>query len=178
MAWHRDCLTPRVVLSDGSARECRRRMRRRCSNVRIGKPGSLPRRDGIAEARSSRSRAEGHPRLQLRDESTTFGDDGIHVKPANGHNRRVLLGMQRTLVQNLLPAGRRFSKVLEITGVGYRAQSAGPQPAPQLGYARCQLRLPEGIDVRRRTPIRSRLVDRQQKVGQVAAESSLAQAGA
>ena len=54
-------------------------------------------------------------------------DDGLMVKPANGSKAaRAFWGMQRTLVQNLVTGVTEgFTKVLEITGVGYRANSQG-----------------------------------------------------
>src|SRR4029079_18389476 len=63
-------------------------------------------------------------------------------------------------------------KVLEITGVGYRAQAQGRNLRLQLGYSHdVNYKLPEGVDVK--TPDQNtdeiRGIDKQQ-VGQVAAE--------
>src|SRR5690606_5965335 len=51
----------------------------------------------------------------------------IAIEPANdGKAARSHWGMQRTLVSNLVEGVTQgFSKVLEITGVGYRAQAQG-----------------------------------------------------
>ena len=49
------------------------------------------------------------------------------MQPANATKQaRAFWGMQRTLVQNLVTGVTEgFTKVLEITGVGYRAQAQG-----------------------------------------------------
>jgi len=65
-----------------------------------------------------------------------------------------------------------FTKVLEITGVGYRAQAQGKNLRLQLGYSHdVNFPVPEGIDVK--TPDQNTVeisgIDSQQ-VGQVAAE--------
>src|SRR3546814_375463 len=64
-------------------------------------------------------------------------DGGISVQPANDTKRaRAFWGMQRTLVQNLVTGVTEgFSKVLEITGVGYRATAQGKNLKLQLGYS-------------------------------------------
>ena len=64
------------------------------------------------------------------------GDGSISVQPANDtREARAFWGMQRTLVQNLVTGVTEgFTKVLEITGVGYRANSQG-RPKLQLGYS-------------------------------------------
>ena len=68
--------------------------------------------------------------LQMRDEiAYEIGDDGILVKPANETKQaRAFWGMQRTLVQNLVTGvSEGFTKVLEITGVGFRAYFSAVQ---------------------------------------------------
>ena len=81
--------------------------------------------------------------------------------------------MQRTLVQNLVTGvSEGFTKTLEITGVGYRAQAQGKNLRLQLGYSHdVNYPLPEGVDVK--TPDQNTVeisgIDKQ-KVGQVAAE--------
>jgi large subunit ribosomal protein L6 len=113
--------------------------------------------------------------LQMRDEiAYDIGDDGIVVKPANDTKQaRAFWGMQRTLVQNLVTGvSEGFTKTLEITGVGYRAQAQGRNLRLQLGYSHdVNFPVPEGIEVK--TPDQNTVeisgIDRQ-KVGQVAAE--------
>ena len=86
---------------------------------------------------------------------------------------RAAWGMQRTMVQNLVTGVTEgFTKVLEITGVGYRAQAQGRSLRLQLGYSHdVNYKLPDGVDVK--TPDQNTVeisgIDKQ-KVGQVAAE--------
>ncbi|WP_445785494.1 50S ribosomal protein L6 [Sphingorhabdus sp.] len=101
-------------------------------------------------------------------------DDGLMVKPANGSKAaRAFWGMQRTLVQNLVTGVTEgFTKVLEITGVGYRANSRGKMLKLQLGYSHdVDFAIPEGIEIKTpdNTTVEISGIDKQ-KVGQVAAE--------
>jgi large subunit ribosomal protein L6 len=118
---------------------------------------------------------KGQLQLQMRDEiAYEIGDDGILVKPANDTKQaRAFWGMQRTLVQNLVTGvSEGFTKVLEITGVGYRAQAQGRNLRLQLGYSHdVNFPVPEGVEVK--TPDQNTVeisgIDKQ-AVGQVAAE--------
>jgi large subunit ribosomal protein L6 len=101
-------------------------------------------------------------------------DEGLLVKPANDSKAaRAFWGMQRTLVQNLVTGVTEgFTKVLEITGVGYRANSQGKTLKLQLGYSHdVDFAIPEGIDIKTpdNTTVEISGIDKQ-KVGQVAAE--------
>jgi large subunit ribosomal protein L6 len=113
--------------------------------------------------------------LQLRDEiSYTVEDGSILVKPADGSKQaRAFWGMQRTLVQNLITGvSEGYTKVLEITGVGYRANSQGKMLKLQLGYSHdVDFAVPEGIEIKTpdNTTVEISGIDKQQ-VGQVAAE--------
>jgi large subunit ribosomal protein L6 len=118
---------------------------------------------------------KGTLQLQMRDEIRyDISDDGISVQPANESKAaRAFWGMQRTLVQNLVTGVTEgFTKVLEITGVGYRAAAQGKNLRLQLGYSHdVNYALPEGIDVKTPDPNTVEItgIDKQ-KVGQVAAE--------
>ena len=113
--------------------------------------------------------------LQLREEiSYSVEGDGILVKPANDSKQaRAFWGMQRTLVQNLVTGVTDgFTKVLEITGVGYRAAAQGKNLKLQLGYSHdVDFAIPEGIEIKTpdNTTVEITGIDKQ-KVGQVAAE--------
>lgn len=101
-------------------------------------------------------------------------DGQISVQPANKTRQaRQFWGMQRTLVQNLVDGVTEgFTKVLEITGVGYRAQAQGKSLKLQLGFSHdIDLAVPEGLDVKTpdQTTIEISGIDKQ-KVGQFAAE--------
>jgi large subunit ribosomal protein L6 len=113
--------------------------------------------------------------LQMRDEIVyDIGEDGITVKPGNDTKQaRAFWGMQRTLVQNLVTGvSDGFTKVLEITGVGYRANAQGRKLNMKLGYSHdVDVEIPEGLEVKTpdATTIEISGIDRQQ-VGQLAAE--------
>jgi large subunit ribosomal protein L6 len=110
----------------------------------------------------------------LDDISYGIEEDRIVVKPANETKRaRSFWGMHRTLVQNLVTGVTDgFTKVLEITGVGYRAAVQGKNLRLQLGYSHdVNIAVPEGLDVKTpdQTTVEISGNDRQ-KVGQLAAE--------
>ena len=104
----------------------------------------------------------------------TLADGTLSVKPANETKRaRAFWGMQRTLIQNLVTGVTDgFTKTLEITGVGYRANSQGKMLKLQLGYSHdVDYAIPEGITIKTpdQTTVEISGTDRQ-LVGQVAAE--------
>ncbi|QJB69214.1 50S ribosomal protein L6 [Parasphingorhabdus halotolerans] len=108
------------------------------------------------------------------DLSYELGDGGLQVTPANkSKTARSYWGMQRTLVQNLVDGVTEgFTKVLEITGVGYRAAVQGKTLNLQLGYSHdVNFPIPEGITIKTpdQTTVEISGIDKQQ-VGQVAAE--------
>ncbi len=103
-----------------------------------------------------------------------LNDNELSVKPANATKRaRSFWGMQRTLVQNLVEGVTEgFTKVLEINGVGYRANVQGKILKLQLGYSHdVDFPIPEGITIKTpdQTTVEISGSDKQQ-VGQVAAE--------
>jgi large subunit ribosomal protein L6 len=114
--------------------------------------------------------------MQLLDDLVKYevAEGEIRVTPLTDAQRnRAAWGMQRTLVQNLVTGVTEgFTKVLEITGVGYRAQAQGRNLRLQLGYSHdVNYALPDGVDAK--TPDQNTVeitgIDKQ-KVGQVAAE--------
>ncbi|HAU21059.1 MAG TPA: 50S ribosomal protein L6 [Erythrobacter sp.] len=98
----------------------------------------------------------------------------IQVNPANDTKQaRSYWGMQRTLVSNLVEGVTEgFSKTLEISGVGYRAQAQGRKLTLQLGFSHdVDIDVPEGIEVK--TPDQTTVIVSgidKQAVGQLAAE--------
>ncbi len=113
--------------------------------------------------------------LQMRDEiSYEIGEGAISVQPANATKQaRAFWGMQRTLVQNLVTGvSEGFTKVLEITGVGYRAAAQGKKLNMKLGFSHdVDIAIPDGLEVKTpdATTVEISGIDRQ-KVGQLAAE--------
>ena len=91
--------------------------------------------------------------MPLMDDLVSYKvEDGqIAVQPITQAQRnRAAWGMQRTNVQNLVTGVTEgFSKVLEITGVGYRAQAQGKTLKLQLGYSHdVNVAVPEGLEVK------------------------------
>ncbi len=113
--------------------------------------------------------------MPLADLVTYAIEDGaISVKPANDTKQaRSFWGMQRTLVQNLVTGVTEgYTKVLEITGVGYRANAQGKTLKLALGYSHdVDFAVPAGIEIKTpdNTTVEISGINKQQ-VGQVAAE--------
>ena len=86
--------------------------------------------------------------------------------------QRAAQGLMRSLVSNMLQGvSEGFSRTLEITGVGYRAEARGNEIHLSLGYSHpIVYQLPEGVTatVDRQTTITLSGIDAQ-LVGQVAA---------
>ena len=101
-------------------------------------------------------------------------DDKIWVKPVDDSIKaRKLWGTYRSLADNIVTGvSEGFSKVLEIQGVGYRAQMQGDTLVLQLGYSHeIKYPVPEGIEIKceTQTEIEVSGADKQQ-VGSVAAK--------
>ena len=146
---------------------------------RIGKkPIALP--SGVTASVESGTLTVKGPKgqlaMQLLDDLVKYeiGEGEIVVTPlTNAQRNRAAWGMTRTNVQNLVTGVTEgFSKVLEINGVGYRAQAQGRNLRLQLGYSHdVNFAVPEGVDVKTpdQTTVEISGIDKQ-KVGQVAAE--------
>ena len=119
--------------------------------------------------------AKGTLTLDLVDDvKYDIGDGGVTVTPANDTKRaRSFWGMQRTMVANLVTGVTEgYTKQLQITGVGYRANVQGKNLKLQLGYSHdVDYAIPEGITIVTpdQTTVNISGIDKQ-KVGQVAAE--------
>jgi len=146
---------------------------------RIGKK-PVPMPSGVSAAVEGRTLTVKGPKgtlaMALLDDlvTTTLEEGQISIKPvAPSQRSRAAWGMQRTNVQNLVTGVTEgFTKVLEINGVGYRAQAQGSNLKLQLGYSHdVNYAVPDGVEVK--TPDANTVeisgIDRQ-KVGQVAAE--------
>ena len=98
----------------------------------------------------------------------------ISIKPKKiDQNSKRLWGMNRSLINNaIIGASKGYEKILELTGVGYRAALKGKQLNLQLGFSHdINYDIPEGIKlaVEKQTIIKINGHDKQQ-VGMVAAE--------
>ena len=57
-------------------------------------------------------------------------------RPSDEANHRALHGLTRTLIANMVEGVEKgYSKVLEVNGVGYRAEKKGNQLVMRLGYS-------------------------------------------
>ena len=101
-------------------------------------------------------------------------NESISIKPKklNEETKR-LWGMNRSLLNNaILGVNSVYEKVLELTGVGYRASLKGKQLALQLGYSHdINFDIPENIkiEVIKQTTIKISGIDKQ-LVGETAAK--------
>jgi large subunit ribosomal protein L6 len=116
-------------------------------------------------------------RLQTRvapGYAVEIGADRIEVKrPGDSQQQRALHGLMRKLVANMAQGvSNGFSRVLEINGVGYRAELRGSNINLTLGYSHPIIyQLPPGVTARvdRQVIITLESADRQ-LLGSVAAE--------
>ena len=89
-------------------------------------------------------------RTFMREVVITREDVGVRVAPRDDSLRaRMMWGTARTLVANLVEGvSQGFTRRLEITGVGYRAQVQGNNLVLQLGYSHDVVYpMPEGIKI-------------------------------
>jgi large subunit ribosomal protein L6 len=78
---------------------------------------------------------------------TVEGDTLIVQAPEGGKNEKALHGLTRTLIANMVKGvSQGFERVLEINGVGYRAEVQGSTLNFSLGYSHpIRFALPEGV---------------------------------
>lgn len=119
---------------------------------RVGKhPVPIP--SGVTVAvEGQRVRAEGQKgaldRVLMREVVVAREDNMLSVRPRDDSLRaRMMWGTARTLVANLVEGvSQGFTRKLEISGVGYRAQVQGNTLILQLGYSHdVRYSAPEGI---------------------------------
>src|SRR6202158_4247574 len=80
--------------------------------------------------------------------SVEITDGQIVVKrPGDTHKERSIHGLMRKLVAHMVEGvGKGFTRVLEINGVGYRAEAKGSQINMTLGYSHpIVYQLPPGV---------------------------------
>ncbi len=128
---------------------------------RIGRlPISLPSGVEITQE-GSRLRVKGplgelereiHPEMRIEREDGTLRV----VRPSDEPRHRALHGLTRTLINNMVTGVTTgFTKNLEISGVGYRAQLQGQKLVLALGYSHpVEVDPPAGIEFRLDSPTR------------------------
>jgi len=111
---------------------------------------------------------------ELHAEMKLERDDGVLrvVRPTDEPRHRALHGLTRSLVSNMVTGVTTgFTKNLEISGVGYRAQLQGAKLVLALGYSHpVEVDPPAGIEFRVENPTRLAVFGPDKElVGQVAA---------
>lgn len=104
---------------------------------------------------------------------TVEGNEIIVERPTNEKFHRSIHGTTRALVHNMVVGVTEgFTKILEINGVGYRAQLQGNTLVVSAGYSHpVNMVVPEGITVKVPTPTEVHISGaNKQVVGQFAAE--------
>ena len=97
--------------------------------------------------------------------SVTLSEDQVTIHPKEDDQKvKALFGLFRTLLANMVKGvADGFERVLEIQGVGYRAELQGSQLVLNLGYSHpVPFQLPEGItaQVEKQTKVILRGIDR------------------
>lgn len=102
-------------------------------------------------------------------------DDGVVSvsRPTDQARHRALHGLTRSLINNMVVGvSEGYEKVLEIHGVGYKAEQRGKALVLSVGYSHTvEMDPPEGVEFALDSPtvLRVKGIDKE-KVGQVAAE--------
>ena len=93
-----------------------------------------------------------HPEMKIE---RTDGELRV-VRPSDEPRHRALHGLTRTLLNNMVTGVTTgYTKNLEISGVGYRAQLQGTKLVLALGYSHpVEIEPPAGIEFRVETPTR------------------------
>ena len=111
--------------------------------------------------------------LDTFDLNINEGSD-VSIKPKiKNQDKKRLWGMNRSLINNaIIGASKGYEKILELSGVGYRASLKGDILNLQLGFSHdINFKIPEGvkIQVEKQNILKINGTDKQQ-VGMVAAE--------
>ncbi len=110
--------------------------------------------------------------------SVSLKDNKVIVERADDIKKtRALHGLARSIISNMVEGvSKGYQKVLDITGVGYRAQVQGNRVIFSLGYSHpVEFQLPEGIKAAvdaKQVQITLTGIDKQ-KLGQIAADMRL-----
>ena len=94
--------------------------------------------------------AKGELTRQLPEEMTIEQNEGVITvtRPNDQKRNRALHGLTRALLHNMVVGvSEGFTKVLEVNGVGYRAQKQGKTLVLNLGYSHpIEMEDPEGVE--------------------------------
>ena len=94
-------------------------------------------------------------------------------RPSDDRQFRSLHGLTRTLIHNMVEGvSKGYTKELEISGIGYRAEKKGSDLVMKIGYSHDVI-IPDSEDVKTEVPSPNKIIVSgadKQKVGQFAAE--------
>ena len=111
--------------------------------------------------------------LDVFDLNITDGKD-VSIKPKNNpQDTKRLWGMNRSLINNaIIGASTGYEKILELSGVGYRAALKGNVLNLQLGFSHdINFDIPEGVKIQVEKQITLKIAGNdKQQVGMVAAQ--------
>ena len=111
--------------------------------------------------------------LPVEMEIKVEGEEVVVTRPSDLKKMKSLHGLTRTLINNMVVGVTNgYEKVLEVNGVGYRAQKQGKKLILSLGYSHpVEMEDPEGLEsvLDGQNKITIKGIDKQ-KVGQYAAE--------
>lgn len=109
-----------------------------------------------------------HPKMIIRQD----GGNIVVERPSDHRMYRSLHGLTRTLISNMVAGVTKgFERVLEINGVGYKAEAKGGILVLNMGYSHpVNFELPKGVTatVEKMTTIKLASIDKEM-LGQVAA---------
>ena len=110
--------------------------------------------------------------LPVEMEIKVEGEEVIVTRPSDLKKMKALHGLTRTLIHNMVVGvSEGYEKVLEVNGVGYRAQKQGKKLVLSLGYSHpVEMEDPEGLET---TVDGNKITVKgisKEKVGQYAAE--------
>ena len=104
---------------------------------------------------------------------TKDGDTITVTRPDDNKTNRSLHGLTRTLIHNMVEGvSKGYTKELEISGIGYRAEKKGSDLVMKIGYSHDVI-IPDSEDVKTEVPSPNKIIVSgadKQKVGQFAAE--------
>ena len=111
--------------------------------------------------------------LPVEMEIKVEGEEVVVTRPSDLKKMKSLHGLTRTLINNMVVGVTQgYEKVLEVNGVGYRAQKQGNKLVMNLGYSHpVEIEIMDGIEIE--IPENTKVVVKginKQKVGEAAAQ--------
>lgn len=113
--------------------------------IAVPKGVTIEIKDGVAQVKGPKGAVQTpiHPEIEVAQEDGTL----VVSRPSDSTRHKSLHGLTRALLNNaVVGCGEGFTKVLELRGVGYRAEATPKALNMALGYSHpVNLPLPEGV---------------------------------